>query len=278
MCPARRWAARTTPSLEHSSLSKLDRRSCRSGRARRPGSSSVWGLSLSQVGPINPVTTGASTGGRRTGDDESHIVVLFGGAEFLHLIHDCSQQVSRRQLTMPLQRFGQALLSELFSVPLKDSVMPSVYRARASPQTRWHSPIEQSHCLKSPRTVRWNPAVPQNYCREARGPRDVRSCVTHALRLVVIFGKEERGVGAVGRVVVEQLVHASQQALRIVQANVHWLRRLAWRLAIRRAPAIPFPEISPAPGRAVPDRDSGSRSSRHRPVEPECRRLRSRAS
>src|SRR6266481_6018921 len=43
--------------------------------------------------------------------------------------------------------------------------------------------------------------------------------VAQALRLVVIFGKEEGGVGVVGGIVVKQVVDGSQQALRIIPGN-----------------------------------------------------------
>ena len=70
--------------------------------------------------------------------------------------------------------------------------------------------------------------------------------VAHALRPVVIFGEEERGIGTVAGVVVKQLVDRSQQALRSSRAIMRWLRRFACRFAIRRAPAIPLPEMSPS--------------------------------
>jgi hypothetical protein len=42
--------------------------------------------------------------------------------------------------------------------------------------------------------------------------------VAKAPRCVVIFGKEERGVGAIGRIFVKELVHRFQEALRLVQS------------------------------------------------------------
>jgi hypothetical protein len=46
------------------------------------------------------------------GDDERHIVVLFGGAELLNLFHDGSQQVTRSEFTMAAQSFGQSQFSK----------------------------------------------------------------------------------------------------------------------------------------------------------------------
>src|SRR5580765_1292051 len=43
--------------------------------------------------------------------------------------------------------------------------------------------------------------------------------VAQALRLVVIFGKEEGGVGVVGGIVIEQLVDRSQKPLRIIPCD-----------------------------------------------------------
>src|ERR1039458_9030614 len=43
--------------------------------------------------------------------------------------------------------------------------------------------------------------------------------VTQAPRLVVVFGEEERGVGAVRCVFVEELVDRAQEALRLIQGN-----------------------------------------------------------
>src|SRR5438552_17101039 len=44
-------------------------------------------------------------------------------------------------------------------------------------------------------------------------------CVAQAPHSVVIFGKEERGVGTVSRILVKELVHRSQQALRLIQSG-----------------------------------------------------------
>src|SRR6266852_2028212 len=43
--------------------------------------------------------------------------------------------------------------------------------------------------------------------------------VAQALRLVVIFGKEEGGVGVVGGVVIKQFVDRSQKSLRVIPCN-----------------------------------------------------------
>src|SRR4051812_49359110 len=43
--------------------------------------------------------------------------------------------------------------------------------------------------------------------------------IAEALRLVVVFGEEERGVGTLSRVVIKQLIDRSKQALRVVQRD-----------------------------------------------------------
>src|SRR6266481_9707265 len=43
--------------------------------------------------------------------------------------------------------------------------------------------------------------------------------VAQALRLIVIFGEEERGIGAVGRVLIKQVVDAPQQTLWLIQSD-----------------------------------------------------------
>ncbi len=44
-------------------------------------------------------------------------------------------------------------------------------------------------------------------------------CVAQAPHFIVIFGKEEGGVGAVGRIFVKELVHGSQEALWLIQSD-----------------------------------------------------------
>jgi len=79
-------------------------------------------------------------------------------------------------------------------------------------------------------------------------------CVTQAARGVVIFREEERGESAVWRNCRKRAGSPSARALRLIQAMAHWLRRLACKLAIKRAAAIPFPEMSAmtSPRRALP--------------------------
>src|SRR5712692_5364972 len=43
--------------------------------------------------------------------------------------------------------------------------------------------------------------------------------VAQAPHFVVIFGKDEGGVDVVGRIVVKELVHGSQEALRLIQSD-----------------------------------------------------------
>jgi hypothetical protein len=43
--------------------------------------------------------------------------------------------------------------------------------------------------------------------------------VAQAPRLVVVLGKEERGVGALGRILVKELVHRSQEPFWLVQSD-----------------------------------------------------------
>src|ERR1700720_1726841 len=43
--------------------------------------------------------------------------------------------------------------------------------------------------------------------------------VAQAPGFIVVFGKEERGVGAVGRIFIKQLVHRPQESLRLIQSD-----------------------------------------------------------
>ena len=43
--------------------------------------------------------------------------------------------------------------------------------------------------------------------------------VAQAPGFIVVFGKEERGVGAIGRIFIKQLVHRPQESLRLIQSD-----------------------------------------------------------
>src|SRR5260370_2937177 len=43
--------------------------------------------------------------------------------------------------------------------------------------------------------------------------------VAQAPSFIIVFGKEKRGIGAVGRVFIEQLVHRPQEPLRLIQSD-----------------------------------------------------------
>ena len=145
------------------------------------------------------------------GDNEGNVVVLLAGAEPPNVLNDGRQQVLRRQFTIPPQCFSQPLFAELFSRGVEGfSNAVGVESDRVSgkklafPDSAVPFPEEPEDGTSS------SPAVPECYHHGATSRKMSAIGITQTLRLIVVFGEEERGVGAVGGVVVEQLVYGAQ--------------------------------------------------------------------
>ena len=102
--------------------------------------------------------------------------------------------------------------------------------------------------------------------------------VAQAARLVVVFGEEERGVGAVGRVLVKELVHRPQEALRLIESDGALAAQIRLQIGHQESGGDSLSgNVADHQARAARGRDRGNRSNRRRPGEPGCRCPRTRA-
>src|SRR5205085_8565173 len=121
-------------------------------------------------------------------------------------------QFLRRQFTMPAQGFDQALFSELFSGGVErfsDAV--GIERERVAREEMAFAdgalPVleESQHGAGG---IKLHQRIIT--AKQERGKMSAVR-VAQALQLVVIFAKEQAGIGVVGRIVIKQLVHRAQE-------------------------------------------------------------------
>ena len=185
------------------------------------------------VGPAPAMTTGASVA--RTwrfyscrpphrfspalGDDQRDVVVLLVGAELANLVRRSNRAspaaagraaaagprrgALRRIRRLLVERFGHAV---------------GVERRTGRPRPSRRSPIEQSQSANRPSTV---PVLSRRSSVSSRAQQQAAQVpavrVAQPLRAVVVLGEEERRVGALDRVLVEELVHRPAGTLRLLQ-------------------------------------------------------------
>jgi hypothetical protein len=85
-----------------------------------------------------------------------------------------------------------------------------------SPEESRVSPIEQSHSLHGARRIEPFESV---IAPEEKSGEMAAVHIAQLLRAIVILGEEERGVGTVGRILVKELVHRLQEALRLIHGD-----------------------------------------------------------
>ena len=141
-------------------------------------------------------------------------------AELLNLVNNRPQQSLRRQITILPYGFNQALLSEFFSFGTEGfgnavcierqciSGEEKAFPYRAVPF------LEESQ-YRGRRIELFNAVVAaQQQSGEMPAIR-----VTQAAQPIVILSKEKSGLGCVGRILVEELIHRSQKELRLIQSH-----------------------------------------------------------
>ena len=162
-----------------------------------------------------------------SGDDESNVVELLLWTEALHLIDEDSKQFAGRKIAASPQCFRKTLFSELFTLLVtcfgyavgikREDVAGhhADFLGVAFPilEEAEHGTgrIETLQCVMGCCVVSCVMAAQQE-----RGKMTAIR-IAQALQLVVIFSEEERGVGIVGGVLVEELIDGLQQALRLVE-------------------------------------------------------------
>src|SRR5947209_15798835 len=139
-------------------------------------------------------------------------------AEPPNLIHDAFYDIAARQASMTPQGFDQALFSEFLAGVVKRfgyAIRVERQGVSGGQRSLAHTAVPISE-------------HPQDCGRRLEpfervvAPQEKRWKVTairksQAASLVVVFGKEQRRVGRVRRILMENVVHGSQQMLRAVQ-------------------------------------------------------------
>lgn len=154
------------------------------------------------------------------GNNHGDVVVLFLRAELPNPIDNRRNRGLRRQFSAPPKRFEQARFSEFLSGIVErfgDAI--GIERERV-PRVKATLPYRAVPILEEPQN-RFRGRKPFNGVAAAQKKASEMPAirVAQAPRLVVVLGKEERGVGALGRILVKELVHRSQEPFWLVQSD-----------------------------------------------------------
>ena len=121
---------------------------------------------------------------------------------------------------MSPQRFDQALFSEfLFSITKGFGYAVTVEQDRVSSRELAFRDRAIPFFKKSQYGARGVEPFKSVIAAQDEGAEMTAIRVAQALSSVIVFGEEEGGVGAVGRILAKELIHGSQEALRLIQSD-----------------------------------------------------------
>src|SRR5207249_9259688 len=138
-------------------------------------------------------------------------------AELPNVVNNRPKQGLRRQFTMLSQRLEQALFSKFLSSVVErfgDAV--GVERDRISREELAFPDRAIPFLEESEHRARGFEPFQRVIAPKEKGGEMPAARVAQAPRAVVILGEEEGGVGVVGGILVEELVHRAQEALRVI--------------------------------------------------------------
>src|SRR5215470_19118614 len=121
---------------------------------------------------------------------------------------------------MSPQRFDQALFTEfLFSIAKGFGYAVTVKQERVSSRELPFRDQAIPFFKKSQYGARGFEPFESVIAAEDEGAEMPAIRVAQALRMVIVFGEEEGSVGAVGGILAKELIHGSQEALRLIQSD-----------------------------------------------------------